>query len=729
MPPSGGTPPQLPANAASLLAAIGTANSVSAFAAAVTAASKVMDVRFWADKGSANIDLDSANEPNVQAMLKYTAPQSNATQVLFGAEEPPPSETGGGGSGGGHNAGGGLGISPVVLTQSFLKVPGSTTTAAYSDNSTPDNPGDDQLGRVGLHGSEKVTVGASPLSSQMPPSGGTPPQLPANAASLLAAIGAANSVSAFAAAVTAASKVMDVRFWADKGSANIDLDSANEPNVKAMLKYTAPQSNATQVLFGAEEPPPSETGGGLYQGDDIRRGGDGADTLEGGGSDNLVLIGAGGNDLGRGLAEGDVFVGGAGVDTAQLPGAVGDYVVKLATPGQRALVRGLSLDTFSEAQSVFAIVPKSAPTGLVLVQSELLKFGDAEAAVDPMSLVAGGALVVNNSVSGAFGSIAAAIAAAANGATIIVSAVHVDPAAFAPIIVNKNDLHIVLENDTAPPLTFQLAEVSTIRALSLFGVGAANLIGNGFDNTLIGNAGPNTIDGRGGNDWLLGERGDDELFGGAGQDWLDGGEGADRLFGGSGNDVLLSMDAAATGDILVAGSGNDLLIAGSSAAQGPVRMMGGSGSDVFRIASVRGALPEDSATDAAPSRGVNAFIADLTTADGLDLSALRTSADGLSVVDPLPAGVTVSGDYRIALDTLYTAGLERVTSETGVARESAPIDALAVGSSLAVALAGPSEIAAAVARTLAVPSMQELADAMLPGLYLPLSDFAGQLYA
>ncbi|MFM7568221.1 MAG: hypothetical protein ACKO8O_05935, partial [Betaproteobacteria bacterium] len=291
------------------------------------------------------------------------------------------------------------------------------------------------------------------------------------------------------------------------------------------------------------------------------------------------------------------------------------------------------------------------------------------------------------------------------------------------------DLHVVLENDTAPPLTFQLAEVSTIRALSLFGVGAANLIGNGFDNTLIGNAGPNTIDGRGGNAWLLGERGDDELFVGAGQDWLDGGEGADRLFGGSGNDVLLSMDAAATGDILVAGSGNDLLIAGSSAAQGPVRMMGGSGSDVFRIASVRGASPEDSATDAAPSRGVNAFIADLTTADGLDLSALRTSAGGLSVVDPLPAGATVSGDYRIALDTLYIAGLERVTSETGVARESAPIDALAVGSGLAVALAGPSEIAAAVARTLAVPSMQELADAMLPGLYLPLSDFAGQLYA
>ena len=37
--------------------------------------------------------------------------------------------------------------------------------------------------------------------------------------------------------------------------------------------------------------------------------------------------------------------------------------------------------------------------------------------------------------------------------------------------------------------------------------------------------------------------------------------------------------------------------------------------------------------------------------------------------------------------------------------------------------------AGAAARTIAVPSMQELADKMLPDLYMPLSDFAGQLYA
>lgn len=466
-----------------------------------------------------------------------------------------------------------------------------------------------------------------------------------------------------------------------------------------------------------------------YQGDEIRRGTDGNDTMEGGGSDNLVLIGAGGNDLGRGLAEGDVFVGGAGLDTAQLPGAVGDYVVKLATPGQRALVRGLSNDTYSDSQSVFAIQPKAGATGLVLVQAELLKFGDAGAAVDPMSLVAGGALVVNSAVSGAFSSIAAAIAAASNGATIVVSAVHLDPAAFAPIIVNKDNLRIVLENDSAPPLTFQLAEAASIKSLSLFGLGAANLIGNNFDNVLIGNQGANLVDGRGGNDWLLGERGNDELFGGAGQDWLDGGEGADRLFGGSGNDVLLSMDAAPSGDILIAGSGNDLLVAGPSANPGPIRMMGGSGADMFRIASGNGAMAGDSSAGVDSPHGVNAFIADLTTADGLDLSALRTSAEGIAAVDPLPVGTAVSGDYRIPLDGLYIAGLQAVTADNNPSGSAAPIDALGAGSGLGAALVGPSEIAAAVARTIAVPSMQELADKMLPDLYMPLSEFAGQLYA
>jgi hypothetical protein len=189
------------------------------------------------------------------------------------------------------------------------------------------------------------------------------------------------------------------------------------------------------------------------------------------------------------------------------------------------------------------------------------------------------------------------------------------------------------------------------------------------------------------------------------------------------------MDAAPSGDILIAGSGNDLLVAGPSANPGPIRMMGGSGADVFRIASGNGAMAGDSSGGVDSPHSVNAFIADLTTADGLDLSALRTSAEGIAAVGSLPAGVAVSGDYRIPLDGLYIAGLQAVTAGNNHAGTAAPIDSFGAGSSLSAALVGPAEMAAAAARMIEMPSMQELADKMLPDLYMPLSDYAGQLYA
>ena len=274
----------------------------------------------------------------------------------------------------------------------------------------------------------------------------------------------------------------------------------------------------------------------------------------------------------------------SGTDTDQLAGVAADYVVKLASASQRALLKGLAGNSYSDVQPVFAIQSKASATGMVLAQSELLKFGDATA-IDPMTLVAGGALVVNSKVDGAFTSIASAIAAATDVRnTIIVSAVHQE-SVLAPIIVNKNGLHIVLENADAPTITFQLAETASVRDLYLFGAGSADLIGNAFDNVLVGSSGQNAIDGRGGNDKLLGMGGDDELFGGAGNDWLDGGGGVDRLFGGSGDDVLLSNDDVPAGvgpmgptqmegDILVGGSGNDVLIAMNAASESaPVRMM------------------------------------------------------------------------------------------------------------------------------------------------------------
>ena len=55
-----------------------------------------------------------------------------------------------------------------MLQQSFLKVPGAAgalvLTDAVSNNNTPTDPADDQRGRVGLDGSEKVTVAVGPMT-------------------------------------------------------------------------------------------------------------------------------------------------------------------------------------------------------------------------------------------------------------------------------------------------------------------------------------------------------------------------------------------------------------------------------------------------------------------------------------------------------------------------------------------------------------------------------------
>jgi Ca2+-binding RTX toxin-like protein len=295
-----------------------------------------------------------------------------------------------------------------------------------------------------------------------------------------------------------------------------------------------------------------------------------------------------------------------------------------------------------------------------------------------------------------------------------------------------------LDNAGSSPLTFQLAEINSVRGLSLFGTGEASIIGNGFDNTLIGNEGSNWIDGRGGNDRLLGQGGDDDLYGGAGDDWLDGGDGFDRLMAGAGRDVLIAFDAQddavpagatvgeVNGDVMLGGSGNDILIAmNSGSGFAPIRMMGGSGSDVFRISNPNGASGSVDQVNESIPQAVRAFIADLTPADGLDLSAIRTNAQGGGAITAIPAGTAVAGDYRVPLDGLFVAGLQSVLEATA---GSAPIDPISEGSFLTAALVGPVEMNAALARSIPAPSTQDLVEQVLPSVYGPLDAFIDQLY-
>lgn len=107
-------------------------------------------------------------------------------------------------------------------------------------------------------------------------------------------------------------------------------------------------------------------------------------------------------------------------------------------------------------------------------------------------------------------------------------------------------------------------EVEILRAKS---TGSVSLIGNEFDNTLVGGAGFDFLDGGEGADWLLGAAGDD---------YLDGGTGADRLEGGAGNDTLVDCDCDFD-DILMGGNGSDFLLSGG----GADTLSGGNGLDVF----------------------------------------------------------------------------------------------------------------------------------------------------
>ncbi len=63
-----------------------------------------------------------------------------------------------------------------------------------------------------------------------------------------------------------------------------------------------------------------------------------------------------------------------------------------------------------------------------------------------------------------------------------------------------------------------------------------NVIGGGFNDTLVGSSAANRFEGADGNDLMFADAGADTLIGGAGSDILAGGNGSDVLTGGTGAD-------------------------------------------------------------------------------------------------------------------------------------------------------------------------------------------------
>jgi len=114
-------------------------------------------------------------------------------------------------------------------------------------------------------------------------------------------------------------------------------------------------------------------------------------------------------------------------------------------------------------------------------------------------------------------------------------------------------------------------------------------------------------------------------------------------------------------------------------------MMGGSGTDVFRLVSLEGA---DGGAVALDALGVRMHIADLSASDGIDLSALLAANAGQAGYRSFTLANRVAserGDARISLSDAVIQGLQGPVQESGV-RAAAPLTPVATSSLLSVSM-------------------------------------------
>jgi Ca2+-binding RTX toxin-like protein len=194
------------------------------------------------------------------------------------------------------------------------------------------------------------------------------------------------------------------------------------------------------------------------------------------------------------------------------------------------------------------------------------------------------------------------------------------------------------------------------------GDGADRLVGGDGIDTIHGGAGTDSVDAGTGNDQVFGEAGQDNLYGGAGDDRLDGGDGNDTLEGSAGADALtggagvdtasyagsavgVSVNLAtgagsggdAQGDTLggieqVLGSAQNDFLTGDAGANtlwggaGDDVLGGGGGGDLLKGGAGSDRFVYTALSDSAVSGLGKDTIADFSTGDRIDLSAI--DADG-----------------------------------------------------------------------------------------------------
>lgn len=202
---------------------------------------------------------------------------------------------------------------------------------------------------------------------------------------------------------------------------------------------------------------------------------------------------------------------------------------------------------------------------------------------------------------------------------------------------------------------------------------AADINGQGGDDTLTGSAFDDVLEGEDGSDVLAGGDGDDVLLGGRGGDAINTGLGDDVVFGGDGNDSIGGMagtDFVAAGrgndfiawndplgDFVLGGAGNDTIIGGDVAAD---TIQGGAGRDLIRaFATNPGAA---SAGDILEGNGGRDIIQGGDAADfiqgggGRDVLTGNRGADQFFYQGEERTGRDVITDFELGLDTVLLNG-------------------------------------------------------------------------
>jgi VCBS repeat-containing protein len=261
------------------------------------------------------------------------------------------------------------------------------------------------------------------------------------------------------------------------------------------------------------------------------------------------LLGGGGNDILFGGAGNDSLTGGTGIDT--LHGGAGNDVYFIddaddaivETAGNGTADRVIASVSFALAEDdnieTMATVAQAATTPINLTGNSLAQSITGNAGANLLSGLGGNDRLIagagNDTLDGGTGN---DTLEGGTGDDLYI----VDGAGDVIVEGAGNGTDTVRTS-----VRYSLATDAHIEHLATTddsGTAAINLIGNGFSQTITGNAGVNN---------LLGGGGNDILFGGAGNDSLTGGTGIDTLHGGAGNDVYFIDDAD---DAIVETAGN-----------------------------------------------------------------------------------------------------------------------------------------------------------------------------